>query len=94
MKCGPELGIFYGKMEASVDLVSYEGETAKEVKAAFEEAAESCLETCVEVGMKPDKPCTGTFNVRVITELHGKAAILPKQRTISMNQLVGEALAR
>jgi predicted HicB family RNase H-like nuclease len=30
------------------DLVTYEGETAKEVKAAFEEAVESYLETCAQ----------------------------------------------
>ena len=94
VKYSPESEIFYGKIEAIVDLVSYEGETAKEVKAAFEEAVESYLETCAEVGKKPDKPYTGTFNVRVNTELHRKAAILSKQRNISLNQLIGEALAR
>ncbi|GAA3975404.1 type II toxin-antitoxin system HicB family antitoxin [Hymenobacter antarcticus] len=94
VKYSPESEILYGRIEAIVDLVSYEGETAKEVKAAFEEAVESYLETCVEVGKKPDKPYTGTFNVRVNTDLHRKAAILSKQRNISLNQLIGEALAR
>lgn len=94
VRYSPDLEIFCGKIEAIVDLVTYEGETAKEVKAAFEEAVESYLETCAEVGKKPDKPYTGTFNVRVNTELHRKAAILPKQRNISLNQLIREALAR
>jgi len=90
----PESEIFFGKLEAIVDLVTYEGETAKGVKAAFEEAVDSYLETCEQVGKRPDKPYTGTFNVRVNTELHRKAAILSRQRNISLNQLVGEALAR
>ena len=94
IKYSPESEIFYGKVEAIVDLVTYEGETAKEVKAAFEEAVDSYLETCIQVGKQPDKPYTGTFNVRVDTELHRRAAILSKQRNISLNQLVGEALAR
>ena len=93
VKYSPESEIFFGKIEAIVDLVTYEGETAKEVKAAFEEAVDSYLETCEQVEKKPDKPCTGTFNVRVNTELHRKAAIVSKQRNISLNQLVGEALA-
>jgi len=94
VKFNPESEIFYGKVEAIVDLVTYEGESAKELKAAFEEAVESYLETCAQVGKKPDKPYTGTFNVRVDRELHRKAAILSKQRNVSLNQLVGEALAR
>lgn len=65
VKYSPESEIFYGKIEAIVDLVSYEDETAKEVKAAFEEAVESYLETCAEVGKKPDKPRTGTFHGHV-----------------------------
>ena len=93
VKYCPESEIFFGKVEAIVDLVTYEGETAKEVKAAFEEAVDSYLETCEQVGKNPDKPYTGTFNVRVNTELHRKAAIVSKQRNISLNQLVGEALA-
>lgn len=78
VKYSPESEIFFGKIEAIMDLVTYEGESAKEVKAAFEEAVDSYLETCQEVGKKPDKPYTGTFNVRVNTELHRKAAILSK----------------
>ena len=93
VKYSPESEIFYGKIEAIVDLVSYEGETAKEVRAAFEEAVESYLETCAEVGKKSNKPYTGTFNVRVNTGFHRKAAILSEQRNISLNQLIGEALA-
>lgn len=40
------------------------------MKAVFEEAVESYLETCEQVGKKPDKLYTGTCNVRVNTELH------------------------
>ena len=94
VKYSPESELLYGKIEAIVDLVTYEGETAKEVKTAFEEAVESYLETCKLVGKKPDKPYTGTFNVRVNTELHRRAAILSKQKNISLNQLVGEALTQ
>ena len=94
VKYSSESEVFYGKIEAIVDLVTYEGETVKEVKAAFEEAVASYLETCALVGKQPNKPYTGTFNVRVATDLHRKAAILSKQRNISLNQLVGEALAQ
>ena len=94
VKFSPEEEIFYGKIEAIVDLVTFEGETAKELKAAFEEAVESYLETCEQVGKKPDKPYTGTFNVRVNPELHRRAAVLSKQKNISLNQLVGEALVQ
>lgn len=92
-KYSPEDEVFHGKIEAIVDLVNFEGESVKELKAAFEEAVESYLETCQLVGKSPDKPFTGTFNVRVNPELHRKAAILSKQRNISLNQVMSEALA-
>ena len=94
VKYSPDDEVFFGKLEAIVDLVTFEGETAKEIKAAFIEAVESYLETCAQVGKQPDKPYTGTFNVRVNTDLHRKAALLSRQKNISLNQLVGEALAR
>lgn len=93
VKYSPDDEVFHGKIEAISDLVTFEGETAKEIKSAFAEAVESYLETCEQVGKTPDRPYTGTFNVRVNADLHRKAAVLSKLRNMSLNQLVGEALA-
>lgn len=96
---------FYGSVEASVEdaclfgklefvepLVSYEGETVQEVKAAFHEAVDDYLETCEELGVEPQKPYKGTFNVRIGRELHRAAAIAAKQRNINLNELVKQAI--
>ena len=77
--------VMYSSISASYSLSS---------SKSLENKVYSTKASCAEVGKKPDKPYTGTFNVHVNTELHRKAAILSKQRNISMNQLVGEALAR
>ena len=38
--------VFYGKLEFINSLISYEGETAKEIDAAFKEAVNDYLNTC------------------------------------------------
>ena len=40
--------VFYGKIEGVNDLVSFEGESAKELKQAFHDAVEDYIEICRE----------------------------------------------
>jgi len=42
--------IFYGKIEGINDLVTFEGESVKKLKKAFEEAVEDYLQLCEQVG--------------------------------------------
>ena len=43
--------IFYGKIEGiNNDLVTFEGESVKKLKKAFEEAVEDYLQLCEQVG--------------------------------------------
>lgn len=85
--------VFYGKVLAINDLISFEGASVKELKAAFEEAVEDYLETCLEVGKAPDKTYKGTFNVRVSSDLHKQAALFAAVHNITLNDFVKKALA-
>lgn len=65
---------FYGKIEGlSSALVSFEGITVKELKKDFKDAIDDYLNTCKELGEKPEQQCKGSLNVRLGTELHNKA---------------------
>lgn len=86
--------VFYGKVIGIDDLVSFEGETAKELKQAFHEAVEDYLETCQELGKAPDKTYKGVFNVRIPSELHRKAAIIAATNNVTLNDLVKTAIDR
>lgn len=84
--------VFYGKIEGINDLVSFEGESVKEFKKAFEESVEDYLETCKELGKNPLKTYTGSFNVRIKPEIHQKAFYNATKENISLNKFVENAI--
>jgi len=65
-----EDGVLFGKLECVTTLVNYEGETVKELQAAFEAAVDDYLTTCTAKGYEPETPCKGSFNVRIGHDLH------------------------
>ncbi|CEK10133.1 type II toxin-antitoxin system HicB family antitoxin [Legionella hackeliae] len=71
--------IFYGKLEFINSLISYEGETAKEIDKAFKEAVEDYLISCKDRGIEPEKPFKGSLNVRIGPERHEKATLMAKE---------------
>lgn len=84
--------LFYGKIEGIDDLITFEGSSVKELKAAFEEAVEDYLDLCKQLGKNPEKTYRGTFNVRVKPETHKAAARTATRYGFSLNQLIEKAL--
>lgn len=84
--------VFHGRIEGIDDLVTFEGASVEELKAGFKEAVEDYVELCKRTGKHVEKSYRGTFNVRVPSELHRKAARQSTLRGISLNQLVQQAL--
>lgn len=80
--------VLHGRILYVNDLVNFEGQTIPELKGAFEEAVDDYLEFCNEEGREPDKPFSGSFNVRIGRELHRKAAIWGVQHQKKLNQVV------
>ncbi len=72
--------VFYGKKTCINDLVSFEGTSVAELKAAFHEAAEDYLDMCKELNKDHDKTYKGSFNVRIPSEIHRKAAIVAARK--------------
>lgn len=84
--------VFYGKLLAIDDLVSFEGASVKDLKKNFHEAVDDYLETCKELGREPDKTYKGTFNIRISIDLHKQAAIYAASKNISLNDFVKKAI--
>lgn len=87
-----EDGLLYGKVEGISDLVSFESESATNIEQAFHEAVDDYIQFCQEIGKNPDKSYSGTFNVRVNSDVHKAASYLAIEQNISLNQLVEKAL--
>jgi len=73
-------------------LISYQGNTIQELKADFINGVEQYLEHCKEQQIAPQKSFTGTFNVRIPTEIHSKAVLKSKENGISLNAFVRQAI--
>jgi predicted HicB family RNase H-like nuclease len=83
---------FYGKLEFIRALVSYEGESAKKIKKAFESAVDDYLALCQQENVEAEKPFKGSFNVRIGRELHERAIITALANNISLNEFIKVAL--
>lgn len=84
--------IFYGKIEGITDLITFEGETVKELTDAFHYMVDEHIKDCEAENIAPEKSYNGSFNVRLTPELHRRIAVSAKMRGITINKYVFEAL--
>jgi len=85
--------VFHGKIIGIKDLVSFEGDGAKAITKDFHNAVDEYLDYCAQCGKEPDKPFKGSFNVRVGTDLHRKAALTAFKKGVSLNTFVEKAIS-
>ena len=83
----------YGKILFINDLVNYRAETPADLENEFKAAVDDYLETCQELQLEPNKPFSGTFNVRLDPELHKKIALAAYQEDVSINQYIKDTLS-
>ena len=85
-------GVFHGKVIGIKSLISYEGDSVQTITQDFRNAIDEYLEDCAKHGDEPEKSFKGSFNVRVESELHRKAAMAALSRDISLNAFVEDAI--
>ncbi len=89
-----ENNYFYGHvLGLHRDGISYEGTTADELKKDFQDGIEDYLAHCKENGKKPEKSFSGKTVVRMSSLLHEKAAVIARERGISLNEFINQAIA-
>ena len=84
--------VFYGRIEGIDDVVSFEGQSVKELKDAFADAVEDYIRICNENGKLPEKIYKGSFNVRISPKLHKRAVQYANAKKVSLNRFVEEAI--
>ncbi len=93
VEASPEDDCLFGQVLFIKALVSYEGQTVRELQQAFGDAVDDYLETCAEQGVAPEKPFKGSFNVRLGAVRHQRAAVAAKRHNIkSLNDFVSQAI--
>lgn len=81
-----EDGCLFGRVLHIADLITYEGENVAELKMEFEKAVAEYLAFCKSVGKSPEKPYSGSFNVRCGPELHKSLAHQALLHGVSLNE--------
>ena len=84
--------LLYGKVLGVRGLISYEGQTGKNLEVDFKEAVDTYLSGCKDEGIEPEKPFKGSFNVRISSSLHRQAALEAMEAKVSLNNYVAEAI--
>lgn len=75
-------------------LISYEGMTIDEIRKDFEGAIDDYLASCHERDIKPVKPYSGRFVVRMTSDLHGRLAALADATGTTINDIINSAVKK
>ena len=75
-------------------LISYEGTTIDEIREDFQGAVDDYIASCEERGIKPAKPYSGKFMVRMASELHSRVAALADATGSTINDIVNRAVKK
>lgn len=82
----------YGKLLHIDDLVTYEANNPEDLEAEFKQAVDEYIADCEELGIEPNKPFKGSFNVRIGSDLHRQLAHKATELELSMNEAVAKAI--
>jgi len=74
------------------NIITYEGKTVEELKADFEAGIYLYVESCKERGIKPQKPYSGSLNIRIPSEVHCQLALKAQMTGKSINAIINDLL--
>lgn len=84
----------FGRILFIDDLIAYEGATPRQLFTSFKDAVDRYLAYCEETGTAPNKQYSGTFNVRVGSDLHRDACKQAMLVGKTLNDFVKDCLAQ
>ena len=87
-----EAEIFHGDVINTRDVITFQGKSVAELKKAFKDSVNDYLDFCKERGESPERPFSGTFNLRLDPELHRQAYVAAKKEHMSLNSWVKKAI--
>ena len=86
--------IFVGRILGIRAIISFHGQSVKELRKEFEHAIDDYLAECTEKDVSPEKPASGKLLLRVAPEVHGRAMVVARASGKSLNQRVAEVIER
>ena len=84
--------IFVGRVLGLRTMISFHGETVKELRKQFAAALDEFLRDCEQQGVRPEKPASGRILLRIPPEVHGAALVAAKAAGKCLNQWATEVI--
>lgn len=82
----------HGRVLHIDDVITYEGQTVKDLARAFQAAVDEYLTHCAGIGKDPNKPYGGTLNVRLGSDRHRRLAEVGGSRGVNLNTAIVQAV--
>jgi len=89
-----EAGLFHGEVANTRDVLTFQGRSLDELRAAFADTIADYLDWCRARGKTPERPYSGNFTVRLSPELHRRVASTAAREHKSINAFVADALEK
>lgn len=89
----PQDDLIVGKIANIDSLVLFSADNVRDLHGEFVAAVDAYLEHCKDLGVEPQKPYKGSFNVRCGPELHRSLDQVAKRLGISLNEAVKRAFS-
>lgn len=87
-----DLGLISGTVLGIRDVIHFEGKTVAETLRSFRKAVDAYLKLCEQENVPPQKPKSGTFNVRVDPSLHQRIEVAAQAAGLSLNAWIATHL--
>ncbi len=88
-----DAGVIHGRVVNARAVLTFEGTTVEELRGAFAETLADYREGCVERGVEPEKPYSGTLSLRIDPALHRRIAEKAATEGESINKFIADRLA-
>src|SRR5438105_2431268 len=82
--------IFHGEIIGLNDVITFQGNTVKDLEKAFKDSIDDYLQFCKEMGRKPEKSMSGNLHLRMTPELHSELYKEAAKHNQSLNTYIIE----
>jgi len=86
--------IFHGQVIGLKDIITFQGESVKELEQAFKDSINDYLAFCKELGQNPEKTFSGKVHVRLDPSVHANLVMQAAVKGISLNDLISSKLSQ
>jgi predicted HicB family RNase H-like nuclease len=89
-----EDNVFFGKVEGINDLITFEGESVKELTDAFHYMVDEHIADCEREKVDIEKSYSGSLNIRLSPDLHRRTAIAAKLQGSTLNAFIKDSIEK